>query len=195
MKKRFIVITAFLAVILAGCGQIDEPTTSAKNNKENPSAAQIEVQTDVRTEEAATPEITSAEKQTTTENTSEYMTDNISTTEEIRMKAESENTIFEDNDMPETDTTAAVDITETKSDDINNATIFNRLSSLNYIPITCDGLPEYKLTADDGTVYWLNFSSKWVWKDGVDAEALLPDDVIALLKENSKELNLEESDI
>lgn len=195
MKRRFIVITAFLAISLAGCGQIDESTTSAKNNKENPSAARIEVQTDVRTEEEAAPEITSAEKQTTTANTSEYMTNNISTTEEFRMKSENENTIFEDNDMSETDTTVNVDIPETKSDDINNATIFDRLSSLNYIPITCDGLPEYKLTADDGTVYWLNFSNKWVWKDGIDAEAALPDDMIALLKENSNELYLEEAGI
>lgn len=73
----------------------------------------------------------------------------------------------------------------------NQSAIFERLDALEYIPITCDGLPEYKLTADDGTVYWLNFSSKWVWKDGIDAEAVLPDDMIALLKENSKELNLE----
>lgn len=76
----------------------------------------------------------------------------------------------------------------------NQSAIFERLDALEYIPITCDGLPEYKLTADDGTIYWLNFSSKWVWKDGIDVEAVLPDDMIALLKENSKELNLEEAD-
>lgn len=73
--------------------------------------------------------------------------------------------------------------------------IFERLDALEYIPITCDGLPEYKLTADNGTVYWLNFSSKWVWKDGIDAEAVLPDDMIALLKENSKELDLEKCNL
>ncbi len=75
----------------------------------------------------------------------------------------------------------------------NQSAIFERLDALEYIPITCDGLPEYKLTADDGTIYWLNFSNKWIWKNGVDAEAVLPDDIISWLKENSKELNLEEA--
>lgn len=76
---------------------------------------------------------------------------------------------------------------------LNQSAIFERLDALEYIPVTCDGLPEYKLTADDETIYWLNFSSKWVWKNGVDAEAVLPDDIIAWLKENIKELNLEEA--
>lgn len=192
MKRRFIAITFILAVTLVGCGQIDEPTISAKNNKDNPNAAQTEVHTDVRTEETVTSEIIYIENQTTIEATSEDMTNNISTTEEFPMKEENEKTIFEDNDMPETDT-PVVDIIETKSDDISKVTIFNRLSSLNYIPITCDGLPEYKLTTDDETIYWLNFSSKWIWKNGVDAEAVLPDDIITWLKENIKELNLEEA--
>lgn len=75
----------------------------------------------------------------------------------------------------------------------NQSTIFEKLNTLEYTPITCDGLPEYKLTANDGTVYWLNFSSKWIWKNGIDAEAVLPDDIIALLKENSKAIDLEEA--
>lgn len=90
--------------------------------------------------------------------------------------------------------TKASDISTTKPATVSNqSSVFERLDALEYISVTCDGLPEYKLTTDDGTVYWLNFSSKWIWKNGVDAEAVLPDDIIALLKENSKELNLEET--
>ena len=70
------------------------------------------------------------------------------------------------------------------------AEIFNRLNSLEYIPITCDGLPEYKLTDDNGTVYWLNLSSKWIWKDGVDAEAVLPDDIISWLIANKDSIDM-----
>ena len=68
--------------------------------------------------------------------------------------------------------------------------IFNRLDSLEYIPITCDGLPEYKLTDDNGAVYWLNLSSKWIWKDGVDAEAVLPDDIITWLTDNKDSVDM-----
>ena len=68
--------------------------------------------------------------------------------------------------------------------------IFNRLNSLEYIPITCDGLPEYKLTDDNGAVYWLNLSSKWIWKDGVDAEAVLPDDIITWLTDNKDSIDM-----
>ena len=68
--------------------------------------------------------------------------------------------------------------------------IFNRLDSLEYIPITCDGLPEYKLTDENGAVYWLNLSSKWIWKDGIDAEAVLPDDIITWLRDNKYSIDM-----
>ena len=68
--------------------------------------------------------------------------------------------------------------------------IFNRLNSMEYIPITCDGLPEYKLTDDNGAVYWLNLSSKWIWKDGIDAEAVLPDDIITWLRDNKYSIDM-----
>ena len=67
---------------------------------------------------------------------------------------------------------------------------FNRLDSLEYITITCDGLPEYKLTDDNGAVYWLNLSSKWIWKDGIDAEAVLPDDIISWLTDNKDSIDM-----
>lgn len=67
--------------------------------------------------------------------------------------------------------------------------IFEKLNALTYIPVTCDGLPEYELVADDGTVYQLNFSSKWVWRNGCE-EAVLSDDMISWLNENKDSVNL-----
>lgn len=61
--------------------------------------------------------------------------------------------------------------------------IFDVLSELEYQPYTCDGLPEYCLTAADGTVYAVNFSEKWVWR-GNSEQAELSDELIGLLKEN-----------
>lgn len=62
--------------------------------------------------------------------------------------------------------------------------IFDALNELEYEPYTCDGLPEYRLTASDGTVYAINFSEKWVWR-GNSEQAELSDELIAQLKENS----------
>jgi len=61
MKRRFIAITAFMAVVLAGCGKIDEPLTTVDGD--NQPAAQIEVQTEKPTD-AVTSE-TTTEKKTT----------------------------------------------------------------------------------------------------------------------------------
>lgn len=72
----------------------------------------------------------------------------------------------------------------------DKAEIFKRLDTLEYSPITCDGLPEYKLADDSGAVYWLNLSSKWVWKDGTDAEAVLPDDIISWLIANKDSIDM-----
>ena len=69
--------------------------------------------------------------------------------------------------------------------------IFARLANLNYIPITCDGLPEYKLTTDDGQIYWINLHGKYIWKNGIDAEAVLPDDIINWLTENINTINMQ----
>ena len=40
--------------------------------------------------------------------------------------------------------------------------IFERLKSLEYTPVTCDGLPEYTLSAPDGSYYQINLSGRWV---------------------------------
>jgi len=90
---------------------------------------------------------------------------------------------------------ASTQTTSTRPAIADKSAIFERLDRLDYNPITCDGLPEYKLTANNGTVYWLNFSSKWVRKNGIDAEAVLPDDMISQLAENSKLINLKEADL
>ena len=79
---------------------------------------------------------------------------------------------------------------QTPDADEKNA-IFSRIDSLDYLPITCDGLPDYKLTTDDGSVFWLNLDSKWIWKNGIDAEAILPDDIIEWLIINQDSINLQ----
>ncbi len=61
--------------------------------------------------------------------------------------------------------------------------IFDALNKLEYQPYTCDGLPEYRLTAADGTVYAINLSEKWVWRGNCE-QAELSDELIAQLKGN-----------
>ena len=63
------------------------------------------------------------------------------------------------------------------------ASIFDTLNKLEYQPYTCDGLPEYRLTAADGTVYSINLSEKWVWR-GNQEQAELTEELISQL-ENS----------
>ncbi|MBR1750499.1 MAG: hypothetical protein IJ740_06390, partial [Ruminococcus sp.] len=53
-----------------------------------------------------------------------------------------------------------------------------------------DGLPEYSLTADDGTVYQINISSKWVWR-GNDHEAVIYDELAQLLEMYKDEISLQ----
>ena len=214
MKRKFIALTAFLAVVLAGCGQIDEPTISLNDTKAKSSATQIEIQT----EDATTMETSPVEKQNTTEATStiikaaESSCEQIITTDDNSepqvLKSETgelgilQEATIQEVQVSENKNTSTINVEFVPSEtttavltqaDIEVSEIFKMLNSLHYEPITCDGLPEYKLTADDGTVYWLNFGSKWVWKDGIDAEAVLPDDIIFWLKENIMEVNLEEA--
>lgn len=61
------------------------------------------------------------------------------------------------------------------------AGIFDALNRLDYQPYTCDGLPEYELTSDDGTVYSINVSGKWVWR-AKNEQAELPDEIISWLQ-------------
>lgn len=59
--------------------------------------------------------------------------------------------------------------------------IVDVLNKLEYQPYTCDGLPEYQLIAEDGTVYSINFSENWVWR-GNSEQAELPTELILQLK-------------
>ena len=42
--------------------------------------------------------------------------------------------------------------------------IFAELAKNSYSPYTCDGIPEYRLVAPDGTEYLINLSDQWIWR-------------------------------
>ena len=42
--------------------------------------------------------------------------------------------------------------------------IFAQLANNSYSPYTCDGIPEYRLVAPDGTEYLINLSDQWIWR-------------------------------
>lgn len=53
-------------------------------------------------------------------------------------------------------------------DPVNINALTRTLNSLEYSPITCDGIPRYQLTGSDGTVFYFNFESGdygWVWRN------------------------------
>ncbi len=220
MKRRMIAITAFMAVALAGCGQIDEPLTSVDGD--NQPAAQIEIQTekptDAFTSETNTEAKTTSSVQQTTEETSTETTSDVSLSE-TQAEDSTMNVISENNDTPQpqaeekqspagTEKSAATESTtqalttqaETtdapavansgKADDV-----FKKLDSLNYQAISCDGLPEYQITASDGTVYLINFDGAWVWRRPsliaeADNEAPLTQEVIDAIYANWDQLNI-----
>lgn len=63
----------------------------------------------------------------------------------------------------------------------NAADLRSFLDCLDYRPYTSDGLPEYSITFDDGTIYDINLSSGWVWK-GAEEEAKLTEDLLQELR-------------
>ncbi|MBO5571518.1 MAG: hypothetical protein J6M07_09895 [Ruminococcus sp.] len=223
MKKRMIAITAFMAVALAGCGQIDEPLTTTNSNDQP--AAQIEVQTasksDAPAESTSEAENTSTTQQTT-EKTSTETTSDVSFSE-TQAEDSTMNVISENNDTPQpqaeekqspagTEKPAATESTtqalttqaETTSpsavaDIGQSADVFKMLDNLNYHAISCDGLPTHKLTASDGTVYYLhldeNASYSYVWRRpsliaDADNEAPLTQEVIDAIYANWDQLNI-----
>lgn len=223
MKIRMIAITAFMAVALAGCGQIDEPLTTTNSNAQP--ASQIEVQTasknDAPAESTSETENTSTTQQTTEAKSTETTSD--VSLSETQAEDSTMNVISENNDTPqpqaeekqspaETEKSAATASTtqatttqaETtdapavadsgKADDV-----FKMLDSLNYQAISCDGLPTHKLTAPDGTVYYLhldeNASYSYVWRrpsliGDADNEAPLTQEVIDAIYANWDQLNI-----
>ena len=219
MKRRMIAITAFMAVALAGCGQIDEPLTTTNSNDQT--AAQIEVQTasksDAPAESTSEAENTST-TQKTTEKTSTKTTSDVSLSE-TQVEDSTMNVISENNDTPqpqaeekqspaETEKSAATESTTqalttqaetTDAPAVANSgkadNVFKKLDSLNYQAISCDGLPEYQITASDGTIYLINFDGAWVWRRpsliaDADNEAPLTKEVIDAIYANWDQLNI-----
>ena len=223
MKRRFIAITAFMAVILAGCGQIDEPLTTVEGD--NQPAAQIEVQTasksDAPAERTSETETTST-TQKTTEKTSTETTSDVSLSE-TQAEDSTTNLISENNDTPQpqaeekqspakteksaaTESTTQATTTQAETTDAPAVAdsgmaddVFKMLDSLNYQAISCDGLPTHKLTAPDGTVYYLhldeNASYSYVWRRpsliaDADNEATLTHEVIDAIYANWDQLNI-----
>lgn len=45
-----------------------------------------------------------------------------------------------------------------------NYDIFADLANNSYYSTTCDGIPQYRLVAPDGTEYLINLSEQWVWR-------------------------------
>lgn len=82
--------------------------------------------------------------------------------------------------------------------------LFIMLDSLSYHATSCDGIPEYQLTAPDGTIYLINFNENdvqpgWVWRRpsliaDADNEAPLTQEVVSELRTHWNELDIEKYD-
>lgn len=53
--------------------------------------------------------------------------------------------------------------------------IFNTLANLSYSPYTCDGIPDYILTAEDDTTYQILVGCKHVWRNGREEADITPE--------------------
>ena len=219
MKKRILAITVFMAVALAGCGQIDEPLPT--KNSRNQAAAQIEVQTasksDAPAESTSEAETTSTTQKTTEKTSTETTSDVLLS--ETQAEDSTMNVISENNDTPQPQAEEKQSPTETEKSAATESTtqalttqaettdapavansgkaddVFKKLDSLNYQAISCDGLPEYQITASDGTIYLINFDGAWVWRRpsliaDADNEAPLTQEVIDAIYANWDQLNI-----
>ena len=219
MKKRILAITAFMAVALAGCGQINEPLTTVEGD--NQPAAQIEVQTasksDAPAESTSEAETTSTTQKTTEKTSTETTSDVLLS--ETQAEDSTMNVISENNDTPQPQAEEKQSPTETEKSAATESTtqalttqaettdapavansgkaddVFKKLDSLNYQAISCDGLPEYQITASDGTIYLINFDGAWVWRRpsliaDADNEAPLTQEVIDAIYANWDQLNI-----
>ena len=219
MKRRMIAITAFMAVALAGCGQIDEPLTTTNSNAQP--AAQIEVQTASKTDapaESTTESKKTSVAQQTTEETS-METTSISSGAETHAEDNALSAVPANNDTSQPQTEEKQSPAETEKSAATESTtqalttqaettdapavansgkadeVFKKLDSLNYHAISCDGLPTHKLTSPDGTVYLINFNGAWVWRRpsliaDADNEAPLTQEVIDAINANWDQLNI-----
>ena len=224
MKRRMIAITAFMAATLAGCGQINEPLATTNSNDQP--AANIEIQTEIHTDAVTYETITETKRTSTTQQTTEETSMGItSTTSVAETQAEysAVDVISENNDTPQSQPEETQSVTESEkpavtesttqavrdncypvvADNGQTADVFKMLDSLNYQAISCDGLPTHKLTAPDGTVYYLhldeNASYSYVWRRpsliaDADNEAPLTQEVIEAIYANWDQLNIEKTD-
>ena len=82
---------------------------------------------------------------------------------------------------------------QTEGDWPADATVDGVLDVLNYADETCDGLPMYYYTAEDGTEYAFHFAFEgnggWVWKNG--KEAAVDDETARFIKDNANRLRYE----
>lgn len=53
--------------------------------------------------------------------------------------------------------------------------IFDIMANLDYCPYTCDGIPDYILTAEDGTTYQILIGCKHVWRNGSEEADITPE--------------------
>ena len=65
---------------------------------------------------------------------------------------------------------------------VNSAELRSFFEGLDYHSYTCDGLPEYIVLFDDGAIYYVNLTSRWVWQ-GKDKEATLSENLLSELQE------------
>ena len=119
--------------------------------------------------------------------------------EEKQSPAETEKSAATESTTQATTTQAETTSTPAVADNGQSADVFKMLDSLNYQAISCDGLPTHKLTAPDGTVYYLhldeNASYSYVWRRPsliaeADNEAPLTQEVIDAINANWDQLNI-----
>ena len=207
MNKR-IIAAALIAAAFTGCGQINESTANIINTTENTSSSTEPVISDTApvaavtvTSTASTPAVTAtAADDDSNPETTAAKTEPLTAETVIAIQPETSPVqttapavgeyLYQETTAPaqETDPPAPVNYVQTSD-------VFALLDSLDYHAISCDGLPEYKLTAPDGTAYLINFDGGWVWRRpsliaDADNEAPLAQSVIDAIYANWDSLNI-----
>ena len=171
----------------------EEATTSAKNTKAADKDKVTSAAGDKKDDEK--PADTDKKEQATEAVVQVTVQQNTNPTEAQKPKTTSKTTAKTTTKATTTKRTEAA--TTTKAPEPSEKMdVFARLNELTYYPETCDGLPEYGLNAPGDTeVFSINFSSKWVWRNGstsnpVQMEAALPDDLADYLMAHGEEIGM-----
>lgn len=61
-----------------------------------------------------------------------------------------------------------------------NMFLFGTLENLEYHEGTCDGLPEITVESDDGTLYQINLTDGWIWRNKTEEAKLTEEQVAAI---------------